>query len=290
MAEKYLGSIPPGKRAAPEMITSETHQLAEKRFYGEAETNPAVTMRWHVPALVHKDVPSIEVLSLVLSGNTGRLNRNLVLDKKLATTTSANNDARKYEGVFEIEAEAKEGHTPEELEKAVDAEIERLKKEPVAADELQSVKNRYLASTYRQLTSNFSVLLRYGVADGTANWRMADQVDDAIQKVTADDVQRVANAYFTKENRAVAIWTRKGGSAPEDPALAGLPAESKPMVKQMLGRIESATDAAQLTQMLTRIDQMGAQIPPEMKPAMEYVRAKCQARIDQLNANAGANK
>src|SRR5262245_39130760 len=148
MAEKYLGSIPAGKRPAPEMITAETHQLAEKRFYGEAETNPAVTMRWHVPAMVHRDVPALEVLSLVLSGTTGRLNRNLVLDKKLATSAGANNDARKYEGVFEIEAEAKEGHTPEELEKAVDAEIEKLRKEPVGADELQSVKNRYLASTY----------------------------------------------------------------------------------------------------------------------------------------------
>ncbi len=282
LAEKYLGSIPAGKRPAPEMITAETRQLAERRFYGEAETNPAITMRWHVPALVHKDVPALEVLAQVLSSNTGRLHRNIVLDKKLATSASADNEPRKYEGVFEIEAEAKEGHTPEELEKAVDVELERLKQEPVPADELQSVKNRYLASAYRQLTSNFSVMIRYGYADGTADWRMADKLDEAVQAVTAAKVQRVASTYFTKENRAVAIWTRTGGGAPEDPALAALPADAKPMVKQMLGRIDAATDAAQVQQLLGRLDQMGSQSPPEMKPAIDYVRARAEARIQQL--------
>jgi predicted Zn-dependent peptidase len=283
MAEKYLGSIPAGQRPAPEMITTETHSLAEKRFYGEAETNPAITIRWHTVALIHKDVPALEVLAQALSSNTGRLYRNLVLDKKLATSASASNDNRKYEGLFEIRAEAKEGHTPEELQAAIDAELDRLKTTPIGDEELQSVKNRYLASAYRQLTSNFSVMIRYGVADGTANWRMADQVDDAVQKVTAADVQKVAQTYFTKENRAVAIWTRKGGSAPEDPALAALPAEAKPMVKQMLSRIDSATDPAQLQQMLTRLDQMGGQAPAEMKPALDLVRSRAEAKIQQLN-------
>lgn len=283
MAERYLGSIPAGTRPAPEMITTETHPLAEKRFYGEAETNPAITMRWHTVALVNQDVPALEVLAQTLSSNTGRLYRNLVLDKKLATSTFANNDARKYEGLFEIRAEAKEGHTPEELQAGIDTELDRLKKTPMPDDELQSVKNRYLAGAYRQLTSNFSVMIRYGVAEGTANWKMADQVDAAVQKVTAADVQKVAETYFTKENRAVAIWTRKGGSAPEDPALAALPAEAKPMVKQMLSRIDSATDPAQIQQMLTRLDQMGGQAPPEMKPALDLVRTRAEARLQQLN-------
>jgi len=283
MAEKYLGSIPKATRPTPEMITSETRQLAEKRFYGEAETNPAVTMRWHTTALVHKDAAALEVLAQILSSNTGRLHRNMVLDKKLATSASANSEPRKYQGVFEIRAEAKEGHTPEELEEAVDAEIDRLKKTAVPPEELQSVKNRYLASAYRQLTSNFLVMIRYGVAEGTADWRMADKLDDAVQAITAADVQRVAETYFTRENRAVAIWTRKGGAAPEDPALAALPAEAKPMVKQMLSRIEAATDAAQIQQMLGRLDQMGGQAPPEMKPALDYIRARAEARLQQLN-------
>src|SRR5262249_2021026 len=146
----------------------------------------------------------------------------------------------------------------------------------------QSVKNRYLASAYRQLTSNFSVLIRYGVADGTADWRRADQVDEAVQAGTADEGPRGANAYFTKEKRAGAIWARRGGTA-ESPARRPLPGEAKPMVKQMLGRIDSATDAAQVQQLIGRLDQMGAQVPAEMKPALDYVRARAEARILALN-------
>ena len=57
--------------------------------------------------------------------------------------------------------------------------------------------------------------------------------------VTPDDVKRVARKYFQKENRAVLVWARKGGTA-EDPALASLPAEAKGMIKGMIARIEGA--------------------------------------------------
>jgi predicted Zn-dependent peptidase len=287
MAEKYLGSIPRGDKATPEMITSETHALGEKRFYGEAETSPAVDVRWHTVAFQHRDVPALGVLESILDGATGRLNRQIVLESKLATSTSANMDPRKYEGSFEIHAEAQEGHTPEELEQAIYKEVEKLQKEPVPADELQSVKNRYLADTYRQLTSNFQVMVRYGIAEGRGTWRDFDRIDQEALTVTAADVQRVAQKYFVKENRAVAIWTRKQGTVAEDPVVAALPDQAKGMVKQMLAQIKTSTDKDKLQQMITRLDAMAGQVPPEMKPAMDYVKTQAQQRIDQLNGDSG---
>lgn len=283
MAEKYLGSIPRGKRTPPEMITMEPKSLAEKRFYGEAETNPAVTIRWHTVANMAKDDAPLEVLAHLLNGTSGRLHRNLVLGDGPATSASASSETRKYEGLFELEAECKDGRTPEQVESAVYAEIGKLQKTPVTADELQMVKNRYLASNYRQLSSNFRLMIRYGYADAIGDWRDADRAEQRVQAVTAADVQRVANTYFTKENRAVAIWTRKAGSEAEDPAIAALPADAKPMVKQMLTRINAATDKAQIQQMLARMDQMSGQMPAEMKPALDYVRAKAEARMSELS-------
>jgi predicted Zn-dependent peptidase len=282
LAEKYLGSIPRGARPAPEMITTETKQLAEKRFYGEAETNPAVTLRWHTVAYQHRDVPVLLVLRNLLDGDTGRLRRNVVLGSGLATTSRVDSDNRKYEGLFQIEAECKEGHTPEELAQAIEAEVDQLAKQPVSPDELQSAKNRYLSNTYRQLTSNFQVLLRYGTADGRGTWRDAERIDHEVLGVTPADLQRVARAYFTKENRAVAIWTRKGGAASENPLLAALPPQAKERFQQMLTRIQGAKDPAQLQQMQSRLDQMGAQMPSEMKPALEYVRTELQRRLTEL--------
>ncbi len=282
LAEKYLGSIPPGTRPVPEMLTSEIPSLGEKRYFAEAETNPGTEIRWHTVAFAHRDVPALEVLSEVLNGPTGRLQKSLVLGSGVATSARSQHDPRKYEGVFAIEAECKEGHGPEELERAISGEIEKLQKDPVSPEELQQVKNRYLTSSYRQLSSTFALLFRYALAEGRGTWRDADRIDQQVQAVTAADVQRVARTYFARENRLVAIWTRKGGGT-EDPALAGLPAEAKPMVQRMLARIDGATDPAQVQQMLERLDTMGAQLPPEMKPALDLIRTRAQAKLNSLS-------
>jgi predicted Zn-dependent peptidase len=284
MAEKYLGAIPAGPRPAPEMITNETASVAEKRMIAEAETNPGIDARWHTVAYVHSDVPALDVLEGILNGPTGRLQKDLVLGAGIANSASASSDNRKYEGSFAMSAECKEGHAPEEVERALYAEIEKLQKEPVSNEELQKVRNRYLASSYRMLGTYQALLFRYVTAEGMGTWRDADRIDKAVQTVTAADVQRVAQKYFTKENRAVVVWTRKAGTAAEDPAIANLPDQAKGMVKGMLARINGATDAAQVQQMIERMDQMGGQAPPEFKPALDYLRAKAQEKISQLQA------
>ncbi len=284
LAELYFGSIPAGTSAPPEMITSENHQLAEKRLYAEAETNPGVWVRWHTPAYVHKDVPALNVLAEIMNGPTGRLRKHLILGSGIATDADASQTPHRYEGMFQINAECKEGHSPEEVERAIYAELDSLRKTPVSDEELQKVKNRFLTSSYRQIGSNMQLLFRYGLAEGLGSWRDADRIEQAVQTVTAADVQRVVSTYFTKENRTVAIWTRAAGSAPEDPALAALPPEAKPMAMAALGRIKDAKDPAQLQRMLEHLDQMGGQVPPEMKPAIDFIRAKARARLAELES------
>jgi len=284
MAERYLGSIPRGKNPIPEMITMEVPQIAEKRFYGEAETNPEVETRWHAVPTVHKDIPAFSLLETLLNGDTGRLRKNLVLGTGPATRSRAQLDDRKYEGLFEIDTEAKEGHTPEECEKAVYAELDRIGKDGVPEDELQAAKNRFLTTTYRQLDGNFPLMLRYGVADARGDWHLADAITAQVQGVSSAELQRIVKKYFTKENRAVAIYTRKGGSEPEDPVVASLPPEAKDMVKRALSRIAASSDPAQLQQMMTRMEQMGAQAPENMKPGVDYVKTKIQARLAELDA------
>jgi len=284
MAERYLGSIPRGGNPIPEMITMEVPQIAEKRFYGEAETNPEVEVRWHAVPTVHKDIPGFTVLETLLNGDTGRLRKNLVLGSGPATRATAQLDDRKYEGLFEIDAEAKEGHTPEECEKAVYEELDKIARDGVPEDELQSAKNRFLTTTYRQLDGNFFLMLRYGVADARGDWHLADALATQAQGVSSADLQRIVKKYFTKENRAVAIYTRKGGGEPEDPVVASMPPEAKGMVKQALSRIAASNDPAQLQQMLTRMEQMGTQVPENMKPGVDYVKTRIQARLAELDA------
>ncbi len=219
LASKYFERIPRGPRDAPDVVTLEVKQVAEKRMNAEAETNPQVQMLWHTPGFRHPDTYPLQILGQILSTRTGRLYKGLVLGSKVATDIYAGENSQKYAGSFSAGGEVSEGRTPAELEKGIAEEIEKLKTEEVPAQELQKVKNNFAAAEYRRLSSNYPILIQLLMADGNGDWREINEAGPKLQAVTAADVKRVANTYLTKENRTVAVYTRKPG--------AGGPAKSE---------------------------------------------------------------
>ncbi len=287
-AERYFGRIPRGKNPVPDVVTLEVPQQAEKRLNAEAETNPQVDILWHTVPFGHADSYPLQVLAQILSTRTGRLYKGLVLGSQVATDAFARQESRKWAGLFNAGGEAKEGHRPEEVEQGIYAELAKLQKEDVPPEELQKVKNNFAASEYRRLSSNFPILVQLIVNDGRGDWHEVNAAGAKVQAVTAADVRRVANKYFTKENRAVAIYTRKAGTAgPEDPDLAGLDERGKQMVRQVTQRLQAVEDPERLRQMLGQMESQSAGAPAEMKPAMDIIRKKVQARIDELEKAKG---
>jgi predicted Zn-dependent peptidase len=213
LAQRYFERIPRGPNDAPEVVTLEVPQVAEKRLVAEAETNPQVDILWHTVPFAHKDSYALGILGRLLSTRTGRLYKQLVLERQLATEIWAAQRSQKWAGYFNAGGEAREGRTPQEVEAAIYAEIEKLQNELVPAEELQKVKNNYAAAEYRRLTSNMSILMQLIFNEGLGDWREINQAGPKYQAVTAQDVQRVARKYFTRENRAVAIYTRKPAAA-----------------------------------------------------------------------------
>jgi len=213
LAERYFGRIPPGPRLPPEVVTLEVPPVAERRMYAEAEANPQVQIAWLTVPFGHRDSYPLALLAELLSHRTGRLYKGLVLGRQVATRVSASQNSQKWAGNFFIEAEAREPHPPETVEKAIYEELERLQNEPVPPEELQKVKNNFAAAEYRKLTSNFAILVQLLIYDGLGNWREINEAGPRYQAVTAEDIQRVARKYFTKEARAVAIYTRKPASS-----------------------------------------------------------------------------
>jgi predicted Zn-dependent peptidase len=139
------------------------------------------------------------------------LYKGLVLGSGVATSTEAGQSSQKWAGYFEVSGEAKDGHKPEEVEQGIYENLDKLKQEEVPPDELQKVKNNFAASEYRRLSSNFPILYYLIQNDGEGDWREINEAGAKVRAVTAADVKRVANAYFGKENRTVAIYTRKAG-------------------------------------------------------------------------------
>ncbi|MFZ0430281.1 MAG: insulinase family protein, partial [Acidobacteriota bacterium] len=290
LAETYFGRIPRGKVPPPEMITFEVKQSAEKRTVGEAETNPTVTIRYHTPAFDHKDSFPLEILAQALNGRTGRLYKSLVEEKGLCVgQPRASLNTGKYAGYLELTAEVKDGHTHQEVEDGLLAEMKRLETEPMEDHELQKLKNNELADSFRRLQSNFYLLLQLIFYDSNGDWHYINESSPKLLAVTTSDIQRVAKDYLAEENRSVAWYERKQGTAPEDPELAALPAQMKPMIKQQLAQIQQETDAQKLQQALSQMQQMEGQVPPQAKPAIQYLIKKVQQRIAELSASEGGN-
>ncbi len=206
LAELYFGRLPEGP--PPQGLwTREPPQEGERRTTVYAQSQPLVIMGYHKPNVTHPDDAVFDAVQDILSGGrTSRLYRSLVEDKKIVVAAGGfpGFPGNKYANLFLFFAFPTPGHTNEESEEAMLAEIERLKTELVTENEIERVKHRARARLIAQLDSNAGLagqLAAYQVLTG--DWRNRFHTLDAIDNVTREDIQRIAQTYFTERNRTV---------------------------------------------------------------------------------------
>jgi hypothetical protein len=120
--------------------------------------------------------------------------------------------------------------------------------------------------------------------DANRGWATINTDPARVQAVTPADIQRVANKYFTPENRTVAIYRTKtaaAGGAAEDPTLAGLSEQERGMVQQLRARLPQM-NAEQVRAILQQVEQRGASAPPERQKGIQLVKKMLEDRLKQL--------
>jgi predicted Zn-dependent peptidase len=286
LLQKYFGRIPRGKADPPDVVTLEVPQLAEKRMNAEAEANPQVEVQWHTVAFGHRDSYTLNILAQILATRTGRLYKGLVLGAQLATEVQSAALHRKWAGTFGISGEARESHTPEDVEQAIYAELEKLKHDEVPEHELQKVKNNFAAAEYRRLTSNMAILMQLIQTDGHGDWREVNEAGPKHQAVSAADVMRVANKYFTKENRNVALYRRKpaksGADSPGLPDLTSLSPDQQTALRAAASRIKQMNDVERLKVTLAAMEDAEAKADEKAKPLFRIQKKLIQQRMEEL--------
>lgn len=282
LAKKYFGRLARNPVEPEPVRTREVEQQAEKRMVAYAETSPEVEIRYHSVADGHVDEPALVVLGALLSGRTGRLYKSLVLNQQVANSAFAGQSGLKWAGYFGLQATAKPGHTPEEVEQALYAELDKLKQEPVGDRELQKVKNQFNADNFRRIQNNFFLMFQLLLAESNRGWRAFNSDPQKIQEVTAADIQRVANKYFKPESRAVAIYYTKAGEATEDPLLAGLSPDERKQVEQVKSVLARVTTLEQARQFLAGFEQQAASAPAENEDLIKAIRQLIQGKITKL--------
>ena len=224
LVEKYFGSIPRQKPAAP-VDMSEPEQTKERRA---AMTDPLarltqIRIAYKVGPGNSPDLYALQVLGGVLDrGQSSRLYRALVQRKQLVANISAGVDERRGPGALYISALVLPGKEPSEVEAAIYEEIERLQKEPVADWEMEKFRNTTRASYFasiRGAQARATMLSTYKVYyddPSLINTRVT-----RLSAVTKQDVQRVAARYLTPARRTVMIVTPEPKTPPAVPTAAG---------------------------------------------------------------------
>jgi zinc protease len=173
-----------------------------------------VDIVFKVPPRTSEDDDAVRVLGTILSsGRSSRLFQKVVREQQVASNVFAGRDPSIATGLFLVSATVAPGKTAAAVEAAVLAEIERIKAGPIADWEIEKARNNSKRTVVSGLTSSNNRAIQLAeFASVFGDTARVNQRIDRIARVTAADVQRVAAAFFTAENRTVVITQPKPGS------------------------------------------------------------------------------
>jgi zinc protease len=214
LVTKYFGRIPKSDRPIPRDYPKEPATDRERRITtSENWPLPVVIVAYHITYDGHPDSYPLHLASKILTdGESSRMFKSLVYDKGIAVSVSGGGNIIENPNLFFAVAVVQKGHAPEEAERALVAEFDKLRSDGVTERELQRSKNQFFRDYIadRESIQGKAGQLAHAVVihhDITT----ADGEIDLFTNLKTSDVQRVAQSYFTAENRIVVTILPKAG-------------------------------------------------------------------------------
>ena len=213
VCDRYFGDLE-RQPAPPPILPDEPPQEGERRVDVHFKAEPRIAIGYHVPEMGHPDLYALEVLSGILSeGRTSRLYRSLVREQQIAVSANTFVMDGRGPGLFIVMASPRHPHSASEVEEGFYQQLAGVTAKSITEHELQKVKNNMEADFIRGLGSNM------GMAHALGYYAVVKDVDylraflDNINRVTADDVERVAGMYLAPTNRTVVTLVKKEGES-----------------------------------------------------------------------------
>lgn len=208
----YFSEIPKGTKEIPRPTVTEPRRNSEIRdiIYDNIQL-PAVIEAYNLPRKDHPDSYALDMLSTYLTGgNSSLLNKELVDNEQVALQVMAIPLDLEDGGVFLLYGIANSGIDADSLEQSIDVQIEKVKSEGISEKDFQKL----LAQVENAVvTQNSSVA---GIAENLAESKVyfgdANEINKEMEKynkVTREDIQRVAKEYFDKSGRVVLHYLPK---------------------------------------------------------------------------------
>jgi predicted Zn-dependent peptidase len=212
---EYFGKLP-----RPADLKREMLPLAPgltKTFTETVDDNkaqlPGIFIGYRGPKIGEKDAYAMSMLmDIMRSGESSRLYQRLVDKDQIAVQASGGMNTLQYGGILYLIGIVAPGKSEAEVKKAIDEEIEKVKKEGVTEQEFEKAKNiaevRFVAGKKNAL-EKAQALAKYHTYFGKAAMINTEIKD--FMSITKADLQRVAQKYFNQDQRAILTFMPKAG-------------------------------------------------------------------------------
>ena len=229
LLRETFGPIPRAPHPIPVIYTEEPAQTGPRRVVVRRPGEVGVVqIAYKAPAGRHPDQPALQVLAEILgSGKTSRFYRALV-DANLALNATAGVGCFHDPHLFSTTALLAPGVTHEPVEQALRAEVARVAREGVTAEELQRARAKLRAATAYGRDGAFAIAGQLNEAIAVGDWTLYATLPAALEAVTAADVQRVAKRYLVEDQSTVGWFVPRAEPPARDAAPAGAPAAPGP--------------------------------------------------------------
>ncbi len=230
LIKEHFGSYEIPAHPIPEVYTEEPPQQGERRLViRRAGELALVQMAFHTPGVLGQmnvlsndelakraanppagnDIYPLVVLSVALShGITSRLYQALV-ETELAVDANSNADQHRDPGLFNLYATVTPGVEPSKVEETMLEELRKVIEEGLTAAEVEKAQQQIIAQVAYSRDGTFNIAMQMSEAEAVADWRFYKDYEANIKLVTTADIQRVAQTYFTEDNRTVGHFIPK---------------------------------------------------------------------------------
>lgn len=211
---KYFGPLAPGPIPKPVKVSPTPAKSASLVQY-DAVQLPRVYWNWPTIEDDHPDSPALDLLARVLAGGeTSRLHKALVLEKRLSKDVSANSDTKESAGLFTLQSTAATGDDPTKKLAAIEdvfiEELKKLQSSPPTAEELARALALFEKSSYASLTAPLGRAITLAMGFSQKNDAAYYRKEFARYfTVTPADLKRVASKYLTPDR--FTLWTEPVG-------------------------------------------------------------------------------
>jgi len=212
LVEDYFGNIPAGGHEIYRPYIREPEQTKEvrKTVYDNIQL-PGLFTAYHSPAMGDPDYYAVEMLQTLLAGGqSSRLYKSIVDNQQLALEVGAFPLPLEDGSLFIVLALANMGIELEEMETAIEAEIEKVKQEGLSTREFEKLVNQTENNFINQNTTMAGIAT--SLADYYTFFEDANLINTEIDKyleVTAEDIINAAKKYLVPENRVALYYLPK---------------------------------------------------------------------------------